>query len=176
MPTKPPQDLVDRVDHRCYSQTIESEQDSSFSSDSHSEAHTPRQSPFHRRQLWSPIQESPPEYPDDPRHPHHIAMDDVRMPPDIQIDEDTMSKAPHISPYEVTPGVLADDAFSDTEMQDILDQQQHSTQEVYTPDMVHTQTASHREMNTVTSSNQGNETSLFQTKPGGKATPRSASC
>ena len=70
---------------------------------------------------------APPEYPDDPRHLYHIPMGDVGMPPDSQIDDDTLNKAPHTSPYEVAPGVLADDAFTDIEMQDILDQQKEKT-------------------------------------------------
>ena len=151
----------------------DSDQDSSFLSDLNSTSHTPPQSPFHRRQLWSPIHESPPEYPDDPRHRYHIVMDDVGMPPDSQIDEDTPSKAPHVSPYEVTPGVLADDEFSEVEMQDIIEQQQQPISEVDSPIVVHKHADPHTEMMIKANSpSQGDQNNLVQPKPGEQVAAR----
>jgi hypothetical protein len=127
---------------------------------------TPTHSPFHRRQIWSPIHVSPPEYPDDPRHLYHIPMDDIADPLDSQIEEDTLSKAPHVSPYEVTPGVLAEEALTEMEMIDILEQQ--STPTEITPKLVHKQAGPHTEM--MIAANRlpkGDTNQPLQTKPGG---------
>ncbi len=177
-PIKPLHGNGDYDNSQASDHMADSNQESSFLSNLPSESHTPPQSPFHKRQLWSPIHESPPEYPDNPRHRYHIAMDDVGMLPDSQIDDDTLSKAPHVSPYEVTPGVLADKVLTDGEMQDILKQQHQSQQlEVNTPTAVHAQAKFHTEMNTMANSpNQGDNINPVQTKPGGQVTTNTSSC